>query len=95
MLLALDEPTAGQDWHFRRALGNLLKELRNRGQAIILVTHDLSFAEQHAHRWLLMAEGSIVKEGAPWEVMSDSGAMAKSHLEPTDAFRLFVNGTVT
>ena len=89
MILALDEPTAGQDWYFRRALGDLLKELRNRGQAIILVTHDLSFAEQHAHRWLLMAEGRIVKEGTPWNVMSDKTAMEKAHLEPTDAFRLF------
>ncbi len=89
MILALDEPTAGQDWYFRRALGDLLKELRDRGQAIILVTHDLSFAEQHAHRWLLMAEGRIVKEGTPWNVMSDKTAMEKAHLEPTDAFRLF------
>ena len=89
MILALDEPTAGQDWYFRRALGSLLKELRDRGQAIILVTHDLSFAEQHAHRWLLMAEGRIVKEGTPWNVMSDKTAMEKAHLEPTDAFRLF------
>jgi len=89
MILALDEPTAGQDWYFRRALGSLLKELRDRGQAIILVTHDLSFAEQHAHRWLLMAEGRIVKEGTPWNVMSDKTAMEKAHLVPTDAFRLF------
>ncbi|MBW2144978.1 MAG: ABC transporter ATP-binding protein [Deltaproteobacteria bacterium] len=89
MILALDEPTAGQDWYFRRALGDLLKELRDRGQAIILVTHDLSFAEQHTHRWLLMAEGRIVKEGTPWNVMSDKTAMEKAHLEPTDAFRLF------
>ena len=89
MILALDEPTAGQDWYFRRALGSLLKELRDRGQAIILVTHDLSFAEQHAHRWLLMAEGRIVNEGTPWNVMSDKSAMEKAHLEPTDAFRLF------
>jgi energy-coupling factor transporter ATP-binding protein EcfA2 len=91
MILALDEPTAGQDWYFRRALGDLLKELRDRGQAIILVTHDLSFAEQHAHRWLLMAEGRIVKEGTPWNVLSDKTAMEKAHLEPTDAFRLFGN----
>ena len=88
-ILALDEPTAGQDWYFRQALGNLLKELRDRGQAIILVTHDLSFAEQHAHRWLLMAEGRIVKEGTSWQVMSDQKAMEKAHLQPTDAFRLF------
>ena len=89
VILALDEPTAGQDWYFRRALGSLLKALRDRGQAIILVTHDLSFAEQHAHRWLLMAEGRIVKAGTPWNIMSDTPAMEKAHLIPTDAFRLY------
>jgi energy-coupling factor transport system ATP-binding protein len=88
-ILALDEPTSGQDWHFRSILGTLLAELRAQGQAILLVTHDLSFAEEHAHRWLLLAHGQVVAEGAPWKVMSDRAAMERAHLEPTDSFRLF------
>jgi len=88
-ILALDEPTAGQDWHFRSILGTLLAELRAQGQAMLLVTHDLSFAEQHAHRWILLASGQVVAEGAPWKVMSDKTAMDRAHLEPTDSFRLF------
>lgn len=88
-ILALDEPTSGQDWHFRSTLGELLATLRAQGQAILLVTHDLSFAEQHAHRWMLMAHGQVIAEGTPWEVMSDSTAMERAHLEPTDSFRLF------
>jgi energy-coupling factor transport system ATP-binding protein len=88
-ILALDEPTAGQDWHFRNILGTLLAELRAQGQAILLVTHDLSFAEQHAHRWIVLADGQAVAEGAPWKVMSDRVAMERARLEPTDSFRLF------
>jgi energy-coupling factor transport system ATP-binding protein len=88
-ILALDEPTSGQDWHFRSILGTLLAELRAQGQAILLVTHDLSFAEEHAHRWLLLSHGQVVAEGAPWKVMSDRAAMDRAHLEPTDSFRLF------
>ncbi len=88
-ILALDEPTSGQDWHFRSILGTLLAELRAQGQAMLLVTHDLSFAEQHAHRWILLAHGQVVAEGAPWKVMSDKAAMDRAHLEPTDSFRLF------
>lgn len=88
-ILALDEPTSGQDWHFRSILGALLAELRAQGQAILLVTHDLSFAEEHAHRWLLLANGQVVAEGSPWKVMSDKAAMESAHLEPTDSFRLF------
>ena len=89
LILALDEPTAGQGWFFGRALGDLLTGLREQGQAMILVTHDLAFAEAHAHRWLLMAEGAVVADGAPRRVMADQEAMSRAHLEPTDAFRLY------
>jgi energy-coupling factor transporter ATP-binding protein EcfA2 len=85
----MDEPTSGQDWHFRRSLGNLLSELRELGQAILLITHDLSFAEQHAHWWLLLAEGQVVAEGPPWQVMANETAMRRASLEPTEAFQLY------
>jgi energy-coupling factor transport system ATP-binding protein len=89
IVLALDEPTAGQDEYFRRALGELLAKLRERGQAVILVTHDMGFAEQHAHRWLLMSDGQIIGEGTPWEIQADTAIMRRAHLEVTDGFRLF------
>jgi len=85
-ILALDEPTAGQDHDFRIALGNLLAKLREQGQAVLLVTHDLTFAEQHAGRWLLMAKGEAIAEGTPYEVMENESAMASANLLPTDLF---------
>ncbi len=87
-ILALDEPTSGQDGYFRRALGDFMAELRLRGQAVLLITHDLTFAEQHAHRWLLMSKGRVVSIGSPKQVMADEKAMAQAGLEPTDSFRL-------
>jgi len=88
-ILALDEPTAGQGWYFRRALGRLLARLRDLGQSLILVTHDLAFAETHAHRWLVLAEGQVIAQGRPGEVMGDHRALERAHLEPTDAYRLW------
>lgn len=87
-ILVLDEPTTGQDWSFRRALGQLLGELRERGQTVILVTHDLDFAERYACRWALLAEGEIAAEGDPWRVMADEAALQRAGLEPTQAFRI-------
>jgi energy-coupling factor transport system ATP-binding protein len=87
-ILVLDEPTAGQDWAFRRALGGALSELRARGYAIVLVTHDLEFAEQHADRWALMADGALLATGHPWQVMADAAAMQRAGLEPTQAFQI-------
>ena len=91
-ILALDEPTAGQDMFFRRSLGLLLADLRQRGQAVLLITQDLSFAEQYAPRWLLLAEGEMVAEGSPDQVMGNQAAMRLAHLEPTDSFRLYSGG---
>lgn len=88
-VLALDEPTAGQDMFFREALGALLAKLRSRGQAILLVTQDLAFAERHAQRWLLMAKGEVVAQGAPRQVMADENAMRQAMLEPTESFQLY------
>ncbi len=88
-VLILDEPTAGQDGHFRRALGQCLDNLRPRGQSVLMITHDLTFAEQYAHRWLLMAEGEIIARGTPAEIMGNQAAMARAGLTPTDTFELF------
>jgi len=87
-ILALDEPTSGQDGYFRRALGDFMAELRSQGLAVLLITHDLTFAETHAHRWLLMSGGKVVAEGSPRQVMADKIAMDHAGLEPTDSFRL-------
>ena len=87
-ILVLDEPTTGQDWAFRQSLGELLITLRERGQTVVLVTHDLEFAEQHACRWLLLAEGRVLADGDSWKIMGDEVAMRRAGLEPTQTFQL-------
>lgn len=87
-VLVLDEPTTGQDWPFRRALKGLLDDLLARGVSVILVTHDLDFAEESAHRWVLLAEGRVVTDGHPWDVMRDATAMRRARLEPTQSFQI-------
>ncbi len=87
-VLVLDEPTTGQDEPARRALGAMFQRMRAMGQTVVLVTHDLAFAEAHADRWALLAEGRVIRSGAPEEVQADEGALAQAGLEPTERFRL-------
>jgi energy-coupling factor transport system ATP-binding protein len=99
-ILVLDEPTTGQDWGFRQALGRLLRELRDLHglragaqtaqavQTVVLVTHDLEFAEGCAERWALMSEGALLANGTPEVVMADADALHRAGLEATQAFRL-------
>jgi len=87
-LVVLDEPTAGQDEPFRRELAVLMKELRAEGQTVVVVTHDLEFAAQHANRWVVLAEGRVVADGPPNAVMADARVLAASGLRPTQSFQL-------
>ena len=86
-VLALDEPTAGQDARFRSALSGFLSELTAEGIAVILVTHDLLFAKQNARRFLLMAKGKIISEGTPGRVISDKTAMRLAGLLPAERMK--------
>jgi energy-coupling factor transporter ATP-binding protein EcfA2 len=67
-ILVLDEPTSGQDRYFKDALGAFLGALQARGQTVVLVTHDLSFAEKYAPRWLFLENGRIMAAGSPRRV---------------------------
>jgi energy-coupling factor transport system ATP-binding protein len=87
-LIVLDEPTAGQDELFRRELAKFIAQLQKEERAVVLVTHDLEFAAEHANRWLALANGRIVSDGRPEAVMADSKAMTKAGLRPTQRYQL-------
>ena len=87
-IVALDEPTTGQDFAFRAALARLVRELQNEGITIILATHDLEFAEQVAPRWIVLADGEIIADAAPDDVMRNESVLARAALCATARFRL-------
>jgi energy-coupling factor transporter ATP-binding protein EcfA2 len=87
-LVILDEPTAGQDEPFRRELGGLIRELREEGKTVLLVTHDLEFAANQAPRWLVLSDGRIIADGSPEAIMADRQAMTAAGLRPTQRFEL-------
>lgn len=69
-LLVLDEPTAHLDLRHQVACATLLRRLvRERGLAIVLVSHDLGLAAALCDRLLLLAEGRPVRLGAPESVL--------------------------
>jgi energy-coupling factor transport system ATP-binding protein len=85
-IVALDEPTTGQDAVFRAALVRLLRDLQNQGITVILATHDLEFAAEVAPRWIVLADGEIVADGAPGQVIQNREAMTRAALHSTVQF---------
>lgn len=62
-VLVLDEPTIGQDGRFLTELASLLLRLKESGIGIVVVTHDLMFAEALCDRWVWVEEGLVKEEG--------------------------------
>jgi iron complex transport system ATP-binding protein len=67
--LVLDEPTASLDVRHEMAILELLRSSADSGMTVLLVTHGLDLAARFADRMLLLAEGRVVAEGAPADVM--------------------------
>jgi ABC-2 type transport system ATP-binding protein len=62
-VLLLDEPTLGLDVETALLMEAKVRELAQRGKAILLTTHQLSVAEALAHRVAIIHRGEIVLEG--------------------------------
>ncbi|MEW6768797.1 MAG: ABC transporter ATP-binding protein [Pseudomonadota bacterium] len=59
-ILFLDEPTAGVDVELRKAMWDVVRELREAGVTIILTTHYIEEAEEMADRVGVINKGEIV-----------------------------------
>ena len=69
-ILLLDEPTKGFDAEFKVTFALILRRLAARGLTILMVSHDVPFCAEYAHRCGLFFDGSIVAEGTPREFFS-------------------------
>jgi polar amino acid transport system ATP-binding protein len=69
-LLLMDEPTSALDPARRGALGETLRALAAEGRGVLISTHDVDFARAHADRVAVLADGVLVEQGTPEEVLS-------------------------
>ncbi len=72
-LVILDEPTSGLDPHARQAFWATLARFRRDGLSIILTTHDLQEAEDHASTVAIVSRGRLLALGTPAELLSEHG----------------------
>ena len=69
-ILLLDEPTKGFDAEFKVTFAVILRRLIAQGTTILMVSHDVAFCAEYAHKCGLFFDGSIVAEGTPGEFFS-------------------------
>jgi general L-amino acid transport system ATP-binding protein len=64
-ILLFDEPTSALDPEMVREVLDVMRNLANDDITMVVVTHEVKFAEQVADRVVLMAEGEVVEEAKP------------------------------
>ena len=69
-ILLLDEPTKGLDAEFKQIFAEILAKLLRRGVAVFMVSHDIEFCAQYAHKCALFFDGSIVTQSTPRKFFS-------------------------
>lgn len=71
-LLLADEPTTALDVTIQAQIINLMKQInRERGTAIILITHDLGLASEFCDRIAVMYAGRFVEQGTVDEIVEN------------------------
>ncbi len=68
-LMLFDEPTSALDPELGMEVLAVMRELAAEGMTMIVVTHEMHFAEDVADRVLFMADGRVVEEGAPQQLL--------------------------
>lgn len=79
-VLALDEPTFGQDRARATELLSLLRDLQDEGTTIIIVTHDLQLVADHTTHTVILADGRVHAAGATAELFATEGLFESAGL---------------
>ena len=64
-IMLFDEPTSALDPEMINEVLNVMKALAREGMTMIVVTHEMGFAREVAHRIFFMDFGKILEQGTP------------------------------
>jgi energy-coupling factor transport system ATP-binding protein len=88
-ILVMDEPTAGQDYqNYMNFMDSILQ--MPGFEAVMFITHDVDLAVIYANRVLLVADGRLVADGSPHEVLRDFPRLEACRVVPSSLLALNV-----
>jgi ABC-2 type transport system ATP-binding protein len=95
-IVFLDEPTTGLDPQSRRALWEIIQNLKAKDKTVILTTHYMEEAEALCHRVGIIDHGKIIALGTPGDLVNQLENLAtittSAHL-PLETIQEFQNVT--
>ncbi|MBB4904859.1 glutamate transport system ATP-binding protein [Actinophytocola algeriensis] len=69
-VMLFDEPTSALDPEMINEVLDVMTTLAEEGMTMLVVTHEMGFARNAAHRVVFMADGEIVEDSVPTEFFS-------------------------
>lgn len=76
-ILLLDEPTTFLDLSHQLEVLDLLASLnQERGMTVVMVIHDLNMAARFCNRLIMVADGKIMAQGSPAEILNPKNLAA-------------------
>lgn len=70
-IICMDEPTSALDPELVGEVLKVIKKLSKEKKTMVIVTHEIKFAEEVADRIIFMDEGRIIEEGTPNELIKN------------------------
>lgn len=89
-ILFLDEPTTGLDPNARRAIWEVIRNLKAKGKTIILTTHYLDEAQQLSDHVAIMDHGRIVAMGTVDEIIHQHGSGERLEIQGTEKLAEYI-----
>jgi polar amino acid transport system ATP-binding protein len=66
-IMLFDEPTSALDPEMINEVLDVMRNLAHEGMTMIVITHEMGFAKEVAHRIIFMDEGRVIESAAPIE----------------------------
>lgn len=70
-LMLFDEPTSALDPELVGEVLRVMRNLADEGMSMLVVTHEMAFAREVADHIVFMADGQIVEQGTPEQVLDN------------------------
>ena len=87
-VVLLDEPTSGLDYRECMTVMETVREMAERGCAVIMVCHDMEVVSDFAERLVVMANGRILARGVADQIFADAELMRAAYVEPPQVVAL-------
>ncbi len=70
-----DEPFAGLFPEMIKIVSSVIRELRDRGNTVILVEHNMEIIRELSDHCIVMDSGKLLAEGSPEKVLAERGVV--------------------